>query len=298
MEEEKLVCFTKDELLKPREIIIEITNLLIERGLTDYSGGNMALKVGEKIYITQTESAEKFRWKIRPDDIIVTDLNRNILEGREERLTREAELHFSILEKFPDINCTIHGNSFYTPLLNSAGVKAVNATEVADYYNIKEIPATPEEVEMLSQEETDLVISYFKDLRSRNEALVTIFPYHGLIAAAKDHNEAFSLYDAVEINSKFILYKELLKTSLLVNNILGKVNGDLNGRDLSASMTPTATAKEPESFKNSAKILTSEDIIEFSKKSSSKEMVVNSSCTITSMAESKARELGIKISKK
>ena len=79
MNEEKLVCFTQDELLKPREIIIEITNLMIERGLTDYSGGNMALKVGEKIYITQTESAEKFRWKIRPDDIIVTDLNRNIL---------------------------------------------------------------------------------------------------------------------------------------------------------------------------------------------------------------------------
>ena len=63
MEEQKLVCFTKDELLKPREIIIEITNLMIERGLTDYSGGNMALKVGQKIYITQTESAEKFRWK-------------------------------------------------------------------------------------------------------------------------------------------------------------------------------------------------------------------------------------------
>ena len=56
MEEEKLVCFTKDELLKPREIIMELTNLMIERGLTDYSGGNMALKVGNKIYITQTDN--------------------------------------------------------------------------------------------------------------------------------------------------------------------------------------------------------------------------------------------------
>ncbi len=295
MDEDKLSCFSKDELLKPREIIIEITNLMIERGLTDYSGGNMALQVGEKIYITQTESAEKFRWKIKPDDIIVTDLNRNILEGRKERLTREAELHFSILENFPDINCTIHGNSFYTPLLNSAGVKVVNATEVASYYNIKEIPATPEEVEMLSKEETELVISYFKDLRSRNEALVTIFPYHGLIMAAKDHNEAFSLYDAVEINSKFILYKELLKTSFLVNKIFGKVNGDLKNKDLS---TPSPGGRQ-ESItageENTSKVLTSEDIIQLRKKLGSKEIIIDNTCTVTSIAESKAHELGINI---
>ena len=297
MDEDKLICFTKDELLKPREIIIEIMSLMAEKGLTDFSGGNMALRVMDKIYITQRQSAEKMRWKIRPDDIIVTGLNREVLEGREERISREGDLHFSILEKFPEINCTLHGNSFYTPLLVASGIKVTSATEVADYYKIKEIPSTPEEVEMLSEEEKNIVLSCFEELKRKGEALVITFPLHGLMVAAKDHNEAFSLIDAVEINSKFILFRELLKTSVLVNNILGKVNGDLDGRGLSASMTGTATDKKPESLKNSAKILTSEDIIEFSRKSSGKEMSVSSSCTITSMAESKARELGIKISK-
>ena len=128
--EEKLICFTQDELLKPREIIMEFMEIMIQKGLTDYSGGNMALKVGDKIYITQRQSAEKLRWKLRPDDIIVSDLNRNIIEGKNEKVTREGDLHFSIMEKFPEVTCTIHGNTFYSPLLVSAGIKITGATGV------------------------------------------------------------------------------------------------------------------------------------------------------------------------
>ena len=93
MADDKLICFTEDVLLKPREIIIELMEHMINRGLTDFSGGNMALRVGEKIYSTQTHSADKYRWKLRPDNIIVTDINKKILEGREEQFSREADLH-------------------------------------------------------------------------------------------------------------------------------------------------------------------------------------------------------------
>ncbi len=67
-------------ILKPREIIIEIMGHMIETGLTDFSGGNMALRVGERVYSTPTHSADKYRWRLKPDDIIVTDINRNIFE--------------------------------------------------------------------------------------------------------------------------------------------------------------------------------------------------------------------------
>lgn len=285
MDEDKLICFTEDELLKPREIIIEIMSLMAEKGLTDFSGGNMALRVMDKIYITQRQSAEKMRWKIRPDDIIVTGLNREVLEGREERISREGDLHFSILEKFPEINCTLHGNSFYTPLLVSSGIKVTSATEVANYYKIKEIPSTPEEVEMLSEEEKNIVLSCFEDLKRKGEALVVTFPFHGLMVAAKDHNEAFSLIDAVEINSKFILFRELLKTGVLVNNILKKTSDSVNhnsGSRVESIRTDVVTVADIEEVHNT----------------SSKEITISNNCIVTSLAESRANELGVRIIRK
>ena len=280
--DDKLICFTEDEIVKPREVIIELMDLMAKKAYTDYSGGNMALRVIDKIYITQRHSAEKYRWKLRPDDIIMTDNNGNVLEGKKEKITREGTLHFSILQKFPELNCTLHGNTFYSPLLVSAGIKIVAATEVAEYYNIEEIPSTPEEVEMLSDEETNIVLNYFEELKKRNQALAVIFPLHGIIVAAKDHNEAFSLIDAIEINSKFILFGELLKTGLIVNNILKKAGNSINynsGSGIDSIRTNVVTVED----------------IEKAHKTSSKEITMSTKCIITSLAESRANELGVKI---
>ena len=219
----KLICFTRDELLKPKEIIIEIMSHMIETGLTDFSGGNMALRVGERVYSTPTHSADKYRWRLKPDDIIVTDINRNILEGKKEELSREADLHYMILQKFPEINCTLHGNTFYSPLVVSAGIKPKAVTQTAEYHNIREIVVVPEEIRTMTQEEFSFVVSAFEGLKEKNEALVIIMPYHGIMVAAEDHDEAFALVDAVEDNSKFIFFREMLKSSMLVSKTFEKV---------------------------------------------------------------------------
>ena len=302
MAEDKLICFTEDEILKPREIIIELMEYMINRGLTDFSGGNMALRIGEKIYSTQTHSADKYRWKLRPDNILVTDIDKNLLEGRKETLSREADLHFGILRKFPDINCTIHGNTFYSPLLVSQGVKAWGATEVAQYYNVVEIPVVPEGIPPLSDDENNMIVSMFEDLKKKGQALVAIMPYHGIIVGAKDHNEAFALFDAVESNSKFILYGELLKTSMLVNKIFEKMGNSLdkpgqvktNAGNVGNIGEGSGSIFQLDS-KN--KILTSEDISDISQKVSSRIIKVGPDVAITDFALNKAEELGIKIIK-
>ena len=283
--DDNLICFTEDEIIKPREVIIELMDLMAQKAYTDYSGGNMALRVRDKIYITQRHSAEKFRWKLRPDDIIMTDNNGNVLEGKKEKITREGALHFSILQKFPELNCTLHGNTFYSPLLLSAGIKVGAATEVAEYYNIKEIPATPEEVEMLSDEEVNIVLNYFEELKQGKQALAVIFPRHGIIVAAKDHNEAFSLIDAIEINSKFILFRELLKTGLIVNDVLKKAGDSVNRN----------SGSRVESIRTN--VVTVEDIEE-AHNNSIKEITISAKCIVTSLAENRANELGVKIIRK
>ena len=136
MDNEKLICFTRDELLKPREIILEIMEFMVKAGLTDYTGGNMALRVGQKIYSTQTRASIDYRWRIHPDDIIVTDIEKNVLEGKKEKLSVEADLHHGILKRFPEINCSLHGNTHYSPLIVSGGLKAEGVTLAAKEFGI------------------------------------------------------------------------------------------------------------------------------------------------------------------
>ena len=64
--------------IKPKEFIIEIMDYMIRAGLTDYTGGNMALRVGEKIYSTPSGASVYKRWKMDLQDIIVTDIDTHI----------------------------------------------------------------------------------------------------------------------------------------------------------------------------------------------------------------------------
>src|SRR5680860_384257 len=225
---ENTFCFTESEIVKPREAVIELMDMMIKYNLTDFSGGNVALKVADKIYITQRHSADQYRWQLKPDNIIVADLDGNAIDGSTEKISREGDLHFGILKKFPEYTCTLHGNSFYSPLIVSAGLPVTGITEVAQYYNIKNIPVTPENVPNLSDEENRIVWQHFEELKKRGEAPVVIMPFHGIIVAGKDANEAFSLFHAVETNSKFILFQNLLKTSAVISSVFSKISNNLD----------------------------------------------------------------------
>ncbi len=319
--DDKIVCFPEEEVLKPREVIMDIMEHMIARGLTDYSGGNMALRVGHRIYSTQTHSADKYRWKLRPDNIIVTDIDQKILEGREEKLSRELDLHIGILQRFPDINCTLHGNTFYSPLLVEAGVKPVGVTEVADYYKIKDIPVVPYGVVPLSNEENNIIFGFFEDLRKKGEALVAIMPVHGVIVGAASHDEAFALLEGVENNSKFILYRELLKSSVLVSRVFSKLDSTISensqqpaGQGSAGPVHASAhvgqgRVQEPDTISATSvqnadsiyilepevKILTAEDIQEILKRKPVNIIKIQHPCKVTDFAEIKAVELGVRI---
>lgn len=278
--DDSLICFTEDELLKPREIIIEIMNHMIDKGLTDFSGGNMALRVGKRVYVTQAYSAIKYRWKLKPDNIIVTDIDKNVFEGDKNKISREGDLHYGILKRFPGVNCTIHGNAFYTPLLASLGMPAKGTTETATYYNMDEIPSIAEGIEPLSDEENNAIFTELEKLNAKGQALAVTMPYHGLIVGGDDADDTFAKFEAIERNSQFIVQREMLKGIISGSGSPGK--------------NTESVPYEPES---NIKILTSEDIENITRITGKKEIKISSKCIITSLAESRARELGIRIIK-
>ena len=288
MTEEKLICFTKDELLKPREIILEIMDYMVKARLTDYTGGNMSLRVGQKIYSTHTKASIDYRWKLHPDDIIVTDIDQNILEGKREKLSSEADLHHGILKRFPNINCSLHGNTHYSPLIASMSLKVESVIIAAQEFGIKSIAVVPKEYPMFSEDEKNYIYDSFATMNKKGEALVVIMPDHGTLVAAENHNKAFVLFNAMEANSKYIYDKEILSMGTTLRNAPDKIK-----------KTTGEIGNYSESSINDQqkKIITADDIEEISKNTTSKKIVFSKGSVITSMAEVRGHELGLEIVK-
>jgi len=288
MDEEKLICFTKDELLKPREIILEIMDYMVKAGLTDYTGGNMSLRVGQKIYSTQTKASIDYRWKLHPDDIIVTDIEQNVLEGKREKLSSEADLHHGVLKRFPNINCSLHGNTHYSPLIASMGLEVKSVMLAAQEFGIKTIPVVPKEYPMFSEGEKNYIYDSFTSMDKKGESLVVIMPDHGTLVAAENHNKAFVLFNAMEANSKYIYDREILSTGIALRDAIKKM--DTTGSD-------AVNTKDSRIIEGMNKFITASDIEELKKSSNSKRIIIDKGSIITSMAESRAAELGLEIAK-
>ena len=119
-------------------------------------------------------------------------------------------------------------------------------------------------------------------------------PYHGLIVGGKDADETFAIFEAIERNSQFVIQREMLK-GIITQNSFSQEN-NINQLRSSGSTGKNMISQQYE-LDNKLKVLTSEDIVNFIKITDKKEIKVNSGCIITSQAESKAQELGIRIIK-
>ena len=214
--------------LGPQEFVIEIMDYMVRAGLTDYTGGNMALRVGEKIYSTPSGASIYSRWKMGPEDIIITDVDQNVLVGDKNKVSSESDLHHGVLKRFPHINCSIHGNTHYSPLLASRGISLEAVRDEAKAFKINKITVVPRDFPMFSDDEKNYIYNAFEENRKKGEALVAVMHNHGTLVAHEDPDMAFVLFNAVEENSKYIYEREVLGMSGQVKNISSRLEEVLN----------------------------------------------------------------------
>ena len=96
-----------DPIESMRFRIAELGRLMFDRFITDTAGGNISARVGDLVCITSRHSGSKYQWRIRPEQVLVSDLQGNKLEGEGE-LSREAKTHFRLLNDFPDGKAIVH----------------------------------------------------------------------------------------------------------------------------------------------------------------------------------------------
>ena len=84
-----------DEIQAMREKITYFGRMLFDRRLTDAAGGNISARVGDKVCITSRYAGQKHQWQLRPEHVLVCELDGTKLDGEGDP-SREAKAHFRL----------------------------------------------------------------------------------------------------------------------------------------------------------------------------------------------------------
>jgi L-fuculose-phosphate aldolase len=210
-----LLAYNNMEISNPVKTLIKISKLMFDRNLTDTCGGNLSLRHNNKIYMTPRFSAEYFNWDLPEEKINIFGLDNKLISGKEDEISREGKLHLGIYNMFDEINAVIHGhppNLITFSLLEDDVKKKLN--KMSRTHMLKgrlndDIIECDRRLPQVSEEQTNNIIGLISERlkieKSKNTAI--ILRTHGLVVTSSNIFKAFSLFEAIEINTKIVIAK-------------------------------------------------------------------------------------------
>ena len=197
-----------DEVTLTRHKIADLGLLMYRRKLTDSAGGNISARVGEKICITPRYAGARYRWELRPEQVLVCDRQGNKLEGEGE-ISREARVHLTLLNEFPDHLAVVHGHAQYALAFCAAGIPIEPVME--DTLKL----GTVEVCEFAPAHSDDLSKFILEKMKAKSDALAkgsagVLAPWHGLFVLGRDLDMAYDSFERIDGNAHVILMNSIL----------------------------------------------------------------------------------------
>lgn len=200
---------TDEAIARARAHIAKIGRLLFKRFLTDAGGGNISVRVGDRICISPRYSGSQRQWQLDPEDVLVTDFDRNILDGKGQ-ISREANVHFNLHKEFSEWGtAVIHAHARNLLVFAAAarpmpavleGTRKFGETPVIDY--------APAHSPRLGQNIVDSMRG--REAKIRTQAAATLAPWHGLFLMGKDLDAAYDAVERLEGNAYSIIMGSIL----------------------------------------------------------------------------------------
>jgi L-fuculose-phosphate aldolase len=198
-------------LNEARELIAQAGKIMLERNLTDLAGGNISVRVEDKIAMSPSYAGSHKFWRLKPEDVLVLDLQGNLLEG-EGKVSREAPTHLKLLNGFyPQGKAVIHAHA-----CNIMVFCATRQTipPVLEYtYKFGEIKlAEYARGGIYSEQLAGNVYQALSGQEGRvaKQAAAVMVPWHGLFAVGKDLYSVLDAVERIEVNARCILYGKML----------------------------------------------------------------------------------------
>jgi len=186
-----------------RERIAELGKLMFDRKLTDTAGGNISVRAGDHVCITPRYAGSKYQWRLRPEQVLVTDMEGNKLEG-EGDISREAKVHYALLKTYPESGSVVHGHAQNIMVFCAANKPMPPGGEATQKYGGSKVSryATAHSGGLAAN-----LLADFADQgdRIRASAAAVMAVYHGLFVLAKDLETGFDVTERLDRNARVIL---------------------------------------------------------------------------------------------
>lgn len=202
-----------------RKELLDVCRLVYDRQLTNPAGSNFSARASEKLlYMTPTANAKHNRLRMSPDDLLLTDFEGNILEGKGE-FSVSWPTHLRMYQEFDCVGAVIHAHP--RDAMAFACRKDPMPPFIDAMKKFGDVPVLPRHLKVDSPEFGKAIVEIF---RAKGASFVkyghaVLYPYHGILVAAPTVDDAFDLLERIEYNATAILNACLLSLVNL-NDIL------------------------------------------------------------------------------
>jgi len=202
-----------DLIAQTRAHVARIGALMFARNLTDSGGGNISVRVDDKVCISPRYSGQKWLWQLAPDDVMVVDLDGNILEGKGE-LSRESRVHLGLHREFREHgNAVIHGHPRHLLVFAAAARPMPPAMEATlKFGTIQVVNFAPAHSPVLAENVVNAIRG--QESRIRKHAAAVIAPWHGVFCMGKDLNATFDAVERLDTNAYLLLSGQITQEHL------------------------------------------------------------------------------------
>jgi len=214
----------QDELNRLKQTVYNANLDLVKHGLVIFTWGNVSAIDRKTGWVVIKPSGVSYE-TMKPEDMVVIDLEGNIVEGK-LKPSSDTATHLILYHSFPNIGGVVHTHSTFATAWAQAGKDIPNiGTTHADYFK-DDIPCTrsmtAEEINGQYERETgNVIVERFKGLNPDFTPGVLV-KNHGPFAWGKDANEAVHnavvleqiakmAFIAYSVNPELTMNEELIK---------------------------------------------------------------------------------------
>jgi L-fuculose-phosphate aldolase len=195
-----------------RAKIAYMSAIMFDRNLLDMAGGNISALVGDVVCITARYSGLRRQWQLKPEDVLVVNLDATILEGTGE-VSREAKVHLRLHREFGEHGtAVIHAHSRNLMVFASLARPMPPVLEgTRKFGEIPVVQYAPAHSVELSENIAAAIRG--QETRIRKQAAAAFAPYHGIFVMGKDLDSAADAVERLDTNAYCLLMAHSLGAS-------------------------------------------------------------------------------------
>ncbi len=187
------------ELIKEREKVASFMRRLYDQKLTTVSGGNVSVKIGDRILITSSQTDKA---KMVGEQVAILNLEGKSLSPR-LKISMEYQLHTLIYRKRPDVKAIVHAHPVFATAFAIAG-KQVNTKISGEFRAIIGEPSIAPYALMGTETLAEAVSEACR------KSHVVLMQNHGVLTTGESLFQAYDRMEVAEACARMNIILQLL----------------------------------------------------------------------------------------